>query len=136
MSCSTSAVQGYDGPTLSDDETALIKMRRPNRMRRVRSAEIVAIDTRVGAISVDTQAARLLPGETCVSVQARTITLHPASGYLCFNARAGNSYEIQILTFVNQFPAFPDLYGAEEIGVAEFSLVNTATGNTVASVTP
>ncbi len=136
MGCSSSAVQGYDGPALSRDETALIRMRRPNRMRRVRSAEIVAIDTPVGAISVDTQAATLLPGETCIAVEARTISLHSASGYLCFDVRAGSSYEIQILTVVNEFPAFPDLYSNEEIGVAEFSLIDTTTGDTVVAVTP
>ena len=115
-SCASTTLQGYEGRARPNDETALITTRRAGF--RHLSVDIVSIQLPHGTLPTKTRRARVLPGETCIAVQALTTSLDSAAAYLCFEADAGKTYELRV-------PA-PD---GEVMG---FRLVNLRTGESVA----
>ena len=97
--CASAPFQGYDGPARPDDETALITVRRASTQTvatRVGSADIVSIDLPHGTLRTNTRSARVLPGERCIEVRARSTAVVPMTAELCFWAYSGSIYEIRV----------------------------------------
>jgi len=128
MSCAGTALQGYEGAARPDDETALIVVPRPRQMRGVRRAEITSLQLPHGTMAVETRRARVLPGETCIAVQALSNSSESSSGYLCFEAEAGESYELRVGTAVT----YSDGQGYRKSRIESFFLLNRYTREYVA----
>ncbi len=119
-SCASTALQGYEGPARPKNETALISTRLATRRARSRvsSADIVSVQLPHTTLPTNNRRVRVLPGETCIAVQALTTSLDSASAYLCFVADAGKTYALRVFA--------PD---GEIMG---FQLVNQRTRESVA----
>ncbi len=99
-SCASTVLQGYQGPARPDDETALITTRRASTQTvasRVGRADIVSIDIPGGILSTSTRSARVLPGERCIGVRARSTSVASTTAELCFWAYSGSVYDIRVL---------------------------------------
>ena len=98
------AVQGYEGPALSNSETALITAKSDQGLRINVSVPAPGTGT--------THNLRILPGYSCVNVEARRMgrpaPTAPGGGAnlpsgsleqfeLCFEANAGRTYEVKVL---------------------------------------
>ncbi len=97
------AVQGYEGAALSNSETALITAKSDQGLRI--SVGVPAPGTGT------THNLRILPGYSCVNVEARRMGRAAANGpgvsglasgrlekfELCFEANAGRTYEVKVL---------------------------------------
>ena len=93
--CASTTLQGYAGPVLPDGETALVSVQRTSGDRMAATLRITAVEAlRQEPTSVTATSIRVLPGDTCLGVRARTSTLHTFSPELCFEAYAGTRYEI------------------------------------------
>ena len=128
MSCASRTLQGYEGAALLDDETALIVVQMPERMRGVRRAEITSVQLPHGTMAVETRRARVLPGDTCIAVHALSDSLESSSGSLCFEAEAGESYELRVRTV----PTDSDREGYRAFRIDSFRLINRDTREYVA----
>ena len=120
-SCAGTTLQGYEGPARPDDETALISTR--PALRRNIVAEIVSIQLPHGTLPTKTTRARVLPGETCILVNAllrRDEFANSASAYLCFEADAGTAYQLLVHRFRGQISGFQlvNLRTREEVALA------------------
>jgi len=101
-SCVTNDLKGYEGVVLPDEETALV-LGQPRRARGVRRAEITSVQLPHGTMDVETTRARVLPGETCITARVLSERFEVASAYMCFEAEAGETYEIAVGTWVTDF---------------------------------
>ena len=101
------AVQGYEGAALSNSETALITAKSDQGLRI--SVGVPAPGTGT------THNLRILPGYSCVNVEARRMgrpaptggAAYLASGRLekfelCFEANAGRTYEVKVLRQIRE----------------------------------
>ena len=93
--CANAPLQGYDGPVLPDDETALVSVQRNSGDRMAATVRITSFETVLDEpVPVSATSIRLRPGETCLGIRARTSTLHTFSREMCFEAYAGTRYEV------------------------------------------
>jgi len=124
-SCASTALQGYEGVARTDEETARIVVRRG----RVR-AEIISLQLPHGTMAVETTNVRVLPGENCIAVRAwpRFSESESSSAYMCFEAEAGETYELRVGTVLT----YSDDAGYTEFGIDSFRLVNRFTREYVA----
>ena len=98
-SCASTVLQAYEGSARPDDETALITTRRASTQtlgNRVGRADIVSIQLPHGTLPTNSRSARVLPGETCIGVRARSATVASVTAELCFFAYARSVYEIRV----------------------------------------
>jgi len=93
-SCASTALQGYEGRARPNDETALITTRRAGY--RHLSVDIVSIQLPHGTLPTKTRRARVLPGERCIEVRARSTAVVSMTAELCFWAYSGSIYEIRV----------------------------------------
>jgi len=122
-SCASTALQGYEGVARTDEETARIVVRRG----RVR-AEIISLQLPHGTMAVETTNVRVLPGENCIAVRARSRFSESSAAYMCFEAEAGETYELHVGTVLT----YSDDAGYTEFRIDSFRLVNRYTREYVA----
>jgi hypothetical protein len=125
-SCASNDLKGYEGAVLPDEETAFV-LGQPRRARGVRRAEITSVQLPHGTMAVETTRARVLPGETCITARVLSERFEFASAYLCFEAEAGETYEIAVGTWVT------DLYNETRIGSIRIIDLSTRESVTVAA---
>ena len=123
-SCASTALQGYEGVARTDEETARIVVRRRGRVR----AEIISLQLPHGTMAVETTNVRVLPGENCIAVRARSRFSESSAAYMCFEAEAGETYELRVGTVLT----YSDDAGYTEFGIDSFRLVNRFTREYVA----
>ncbi len=100
-SCASTVLQGYEGPARPNDETALISTRRASTQTLgtyLGNANIVSVQSPHGTLPTNSRSARVLPGETCIGVRAGSSTVASMTAELCFEAYAGSTYEIRVLS--------------------------------------
>ena len=94
--CASGPLQIYEGPARPDSETALISAPRPPSDRLAANVRILTADDRLGeAVPVTSRSIRVIPRGVCVEARATTSTMDSMSADLCFNAYAGNRYEVR-----------------------------------------
>ncbi len=94
--CASGPLQIYQGPGLPDSETALISALRSTSDRMAANVRILSADDARGeAVPVTSRSIRVLPRGVCVEARATTSTMDSMSADLCFNAYAGNRYEVR-----------------------------------------
>ncbi len=101
-SCASNDLKAYEGAVLPDEETALV-LGQPRQARGVRRTEITSVQLPHGTMDVETTRARVLPGETCITARVLSENLEYAFAYMCFDAEAGETYEIAVGTWVTDF---------------------------------
>ncbi len=95
-SCASGPLQVYEGPALPDSETALISALSSPNDRMAANVRILSADDRLGGVvPVTSRSIRVLPRGVCVEARATTSTMDSMSADLCFNAYAGNRYEVR-----------------------------------------
>ena len=125
-SCARNDLKGYEGVVLPDEETALV-LGQPRRARGVRRAEITSVQLPHGTMAVETTRARVLPGDTCITARVLSERYESASAYMCFEAEAGETYEIAVGTWVTDF------YNETRIGSIRIIDLSTRESVTVAA---
>lgn len=143
-SCATTVLQGYEGPARPDAETALIYTKRASTQTvgtRLGSVNIVSIRLPHGILTTNSRSARVLPGERCIEVQARSSSVSPVTAELCFWAYAGSIYEIRVLVagMERELEYAEDGWLIVESGpstVTRIWMVDAATSEVVAVFTP
>ncbi len=94
--CASGPLQIYQGPARPDSETALISAPRPSNDRLAANVRILSTDDRLGGVvPVTSRSIRVIPRGVCVKARATTSTMDSMSADLCFNAYAGNRYEVR-----------------------------------------
>ena len=110
-SCAATPLQGYDGPALPADQTALISVQRPSSDRTAATIRILTYDTARGdVVAVRAGSVRVLPRATCIEAFARSSTLDTLTAELCFDTYAGGLYEAGAL--ISGSPLPPQLQSA------------------------
>jgi len=100
--CASNDLKGYEGAVQPDEETALV-LGQPRRGSGVRRTEITSVQLPHGTMDVETTRARVLPGETCITARALSERLEFAFAYMCFEAEAGEKYEVTVDTSITDF---------------------------------
>ncbi len=94
--CASGPIQIYEGPARLDSETALISAPGARRDRLAANVRILSADDRLGGVvPVTSRSIRVIPRGVCVEARATTSTMDSMSADLCFNAYAGNRYEVR-----------------------------------------
>ncbi len=109
--CASAALQGYEGADRPNDETALIEVERPQRMRGVQRVEIVSLSLRHGIMEVEATRVRVLPEETCLAAHALSDSGDSAQAYLCFEPEVGETYVLSVGTTI----AYVDSEGSRDV---------------------
>jgi len=103
-SCGSIVVQGYEGAARPESETALVRVLTQSELTRgsmvwlrpAFSAQIVSVDSSRGdRISTPARVLRLLPGETCLGIEA-SFTSGSIEHDICFEPLANHSYELEM----------------------------------------
>ena len=102
-------------------------MGQPQQTRGVRRAEITSVQLPHGTMSVETTRARVLPGDTCITARVLSERFEFASAYMCFEAEAGETYEIAVGTWLTDF------YNETRIGSIRIIDLSTRESVTVAA---
>ncbi len=147
VSCASGPLQIYEGPALPDSETALISALRPPNDRMAANVRILSADDARGeAVPVTSRSIRVRPRGVCVAARATTSTMDSMSADLCFNAFAGNRYEVRAavsgafsgVTAVDVLDDSQILPGSQSgpFTVSRLFVINSSTQRIVASVSP
>lgn len=147
-SCASTPLQVYEGPPLPDSQTALIGAPRPPNDRTAARVRILSADNARGeSVQVTSRSIRVRPRGVCIEARATTSTLDSMESELCFNAYAGNRYEVRALvtgastgmpTAVPDMQEMPELEGAQSgpFFVARVFVIDMTTREIVASTSP
>lgn len=147
-SCASGSLQLYPGPALSDSETALISApRRSNDRTAARIRILSADDARGEPVPVTRRSIRVKPRGVCIEARATTSTMDSMVSELCFNAFAGNHYEVRASvsgsssgrpTAVPDIFALPDLQNPQSgpFFISRLFVIDSATTAIVASASP
>ena len=147
-SCASAPLQVYEGPPLPDSQTALIGAPRPPNDRTAARIRILSADNaRGGSVQVTSRSIRVRPRGVCIEARATTSTLDSMESELCFNAYAGNHYEVRasvtgastgMPTAVPDMQEMPELEGAQSgpFFVERMFVIDMTTREIVASTSP
>ncbi len=147
-SCATGPLQIYSGPALADSQTALIVAPRAPSDRTAANIRILsADDARGNPVQVTSRSIRVVPRGVCIEARGTSSTQDSLVSELCFNAYAGNSYEVRAsvtgasrgtTTATPNVNDAPDLQNAQTgpFRVSRLYVVDTFTGRIVASSSP
>ncbi len=145
--CASGPLQIYEGPALPDSETALISAPRPPSDRAAANVRILSADDLRGeVVPVSSRSIRVVPRGVCVEARATTSTMDSMSADLCFNAYAGNRYEVRAAvsgatsgaTAGNVSGDTEGLRGSQSgpFTVSRLFVIDTSTQRIVASASP
>ena len=147
-SCAITPLQVYEGPALPDSQTALIGAPRPPNDRTAARIRILSADNARGAsVQVTGRSIRVRPRGVCIEARATTSTLDSMESELCFNAYAGNRYEVRasvtgasagMPTAVPDMQEMPELEGAQSgpFFISRMFVIDMTTREIVASSSP
>lgn len=147
-SCASQPQQVYAGAERADIQTALIGAPRAPNDRTAARIRILSIDDARGErVPVTNRSLRVLPRGVCIEARATTSTLDSMESELCFNAYAGNRYEVRasvtgastgMPTAVPNMQEMPELEGAQSgpFFVARVFVIDMTTREIVASASP
>jgi len=147
-SCASTPLQVYEGPPLLDSQTALISAPRPPNDRTAARVRILSADDARGeSVQVTSRSIRVRPRGVCIEARATTSTLDSVESELCFNAYAGNRYEVRasvsgasagMPTAVPDMQEMPELEGAQSgpFFISRMFVIDMTTREIVASASP
>lgn len=147
-SCASAPPQLYEGPALPDIQTALIGApRAPNDRTAARIRILSADNARGDPIRVTSRSIRVRPRGVCIEARATTSTLDSMESELCFNAYAGNNYEVRasvtgassgLPTAVPDMHEMPELEDAQSgpFFISRLFVIDMTTREIVASTSP
>jgi hypothetical protein len=147
-SCASGALQIYAGPALPDSQTALILAPRAPSDRTAANIRILsADDARGNPVQVTSRSIRVIPRGVCIEARATSSTQDSMVSELCFNAYAGNSYQVRAsvlgasrgtTTATPDINSLPDLPNAQTgpFRISRLFVVDRDTGMIVASTSP
>jgi hypothetical protein len=97
--CVNAPIKAYDGPTLEDAETALIRVQPRSSDRIEAIVRILSFDSARGeVVPIETTSLRVQPRGVCVEASATTSSMDQFVANLCFESKAGRHYEVRALT--------------------------------------
>ena len=145
--CASGPLQIYEGPARPDSETALISAPRSSNDRLAANVRIQSSDDRLGGVvPVTSRSIRVIPRGVCIVARATTSTMDSMSADLCFNAYAGNRYEVRAsvtgsasgVTAADVLDDTQDLLSSRSgpFTVSRLFVIETATRTIVASASP
>ncbi len=145
--CASGPLQIYEGPARPDSETALISAPRTPNDRLAANVRILSTDDRLGGVvPVTSRSIRVIPRGVCIVARATTSTMDSMSADLCFNAYAGNRYEVRaaVSGAASGVTAADVLDDTQELlnsrtgpfTVSRLFVIDTATRTIVASASP
>ena len=147
-SCANGTLQIYAGPALPDNQTALIVAPRAPSDRTAANVRILsADDARGNPVEVTSRSIRVVPRGVCIEARATSSTQDSLVSELCFNAYAGNSYEVRAsvtgasrgtTTATPDINDAPDLQNAQTgpFRISRLFVVDRGTGAIVAVSNP
>ena len=147
-SCANGTLQIYSGPALPDSQTALIVAPRAPSDRTAANIRILsADDARGNPVQVTSRSIRVVPRGVCIEARATSSTQDSMVSELCFNAYAGNSYEVRASvtgassgtpTAVADIETVTDLPNAQTgpFRISRLFVTDRSTGRIVASSSP
>ena len=142
VSCSSTTLQAYEGPSRPDGEVAVIRAERTAQNRLASKVRIMSIDSPRGdAIPINTRGVSVLPGDVCLGVLATTSTMDQKTAELCFDASPGLTYEIRVLVAGIEQDLVDDAGVRRSVQRGPFRvtriwIVDAGTSRTVAVFTP